>query len=31
MRTATYWFLRHEANPARGEALLNEVKRNLNL
>jgi len=31
IRTATYWFLRHDSNPARGEALLNEVKKNLNL
>lgn len=31
IRTATYWFLRHEAKPERGIALLAEVKKNLNL
>lgn len=31
IRTSTYWFLRHDAKPERGAALLDEVKRNLNL
>ena len=31
VRTATYWFLRHDAKPERGESLLNEVRNNLKL
>ena len=31
MRTATYWFLRHDAKAERGEELMKEVKKNLAL